>query len=617
MASTAMPEQNQTALEWCEYIFQAQGTVRMAYERLISYFQTPIEIGAIDSSDPLGDDEKEKWEHFLNNQINYPMACLAANRNKACYGNDFISIVIPFRRFLVCPTCKNMHPLKVVHENPKFKFRWEMRFMASCPNCHYSGEWTVKDEPESAPDKLKFKHWSPHEIHILHDPFTDDVSYLWKIPEDYKNLVRKGTLYHLERVSMQVLDAVKRNQMFKFAPNVIYHMKEPTLAGVRNRGWGISRLITNFRQVWYVQVLHRYNEAIALDYVIPFRLITPSNTKGSVADPLLHSNQGDQMAQIRRMVANRRRDPAAWNTLGFPVEYHLLGGDARALAPHELLDQGNMNLMDSIGIPMQLYKGDMQLQTAPVVMRHFEATFYHLVNDNNDLARWVVDRVSEILSWESVDVRHKRVAHADDMQRHMTVLQLMMGQVISMTTGLRALGLDWKDEQRLISEEASFQQIQQAEVQEEMDQSAFGAQIAAGAPPGAGGAPPGAPMDPAAAGAGGAPPAGGGGQIDPATGQPAAPGPVSDMIMSNSVPQTPEDMMAQAESIAQQLLGLPESQKDSELRALKQKNEVLHALVTNRLTQIRGQARSQGGQQLMAQQFGGGMGGPGQMGGGM
>jgi hypothetical protein len=52
-------------------------------------------------------------------------------------------------------------------------------------------------------------------------------------------------------------------------------MREDALAGVRNRGWGISRVLANFRQAWYVQVLHRYNEAIALDYVIPFRLITP------------------------------------------------------------------------------------------------------------------------------------------------------------------------------------------------------------------------------------------------------------------------------------------------------------------------------------------------------
>jgi hypothetical protein len=82
-------------------------------------------------------------------------------------------------------------------------------------------------------------------------------------------------------------------------------MKENTLAGVRNRGWGISRVLSNFRQAWYVQVLHRYNEAIALDYVIPFRLITPAPGPGSAdqaRDALLNLNMGGYMPQIQRML---------------------------------------------------------------------------------------------------------------------------------------------------------------------------------------------------------------------------------------------------------------------------------------------------------------------------
>ena len=64
-------------------------------------------------------------------------------------------------------------------------------------------------------------------------------------------------------------------------------------------------------------------------------------------------------------------------------------------------------------------------------------------------------------------------------------------------------------------------------------------------------------------------------------------------------------MMQQAQSIANELLGLPETQKDSELRQLKDKNQVLHDLVRSEMDRIRSQAKSQGGAQLMAQQYGG------------
>jgi hypothetical protein len=65
-------------------------------------------------------------------------------------------------------------------------------------------------------------------------------------------------------------------------------------------------------------------------------------------------------------------------------------------------------------------------------------------------------------------------------------------------------------------------------------------------------------------------------------------------------------MLTQAESLAQQLLGLQESQKDSELRALKQKNPVLHDLVIAALKRIRSRYSSQGKSMLMQQDFGGG-----------
>lgn len=597
MASLAMPESGSTALQWCEYIFQSNGTYRQAMERVIAYFITDVDIGTTNASYTVSDDEKEKWESFLGETLDILPFVQALDRDNICYGNSFASLIVPFKRNLTCPKCYTMLPLPVVYEDPKFAFSfsgWE--FIAKCPRCSYRGAWKVTDEPQPIANKLRLKRWSPHEMKLLHDPLTEDIHYLWKIPEDYKRQIREGRLFHLERVSKPVLEAIKHNQLFRFAPGAIFHMKEPTLAGTQNRGWGLSRLISNFRQVWYVQVLHRYNEAIALDYVIPFRLITPAPRGGSTPgsqDPLLSANMGDFMGQVRNIIRRRRRDPAEWHTLPFAVEYQSIGGDANALAPKELLDQAHETLLNAAGTPVELYRGSMQLQTAPVSLRLFEATWHHQVHSNNSFLRWLVNRVAEVLSWDKVTARHKRVTHADDMQRHMALLQLMMGGTISQTTGLRNLGIDFADELRLLAEEARKQQDVEREVQKEQDTQMRGDEIAMGGGMPAGGMPPGgAPMPP------------GGGQVDPATGMPI-PQPVTSMIQNNVMPQTPEDMLSQAESLAQQLLGLPEAQKDSELRALKQKNPVLHDLVLAALKRIRYRYSSQGKSMLMQQDFGG------------
>lgn len=616
MASLSMPENIQDVLKMAEYVFEAQSTYKMAMQRIVAYFLTDIEFGSTDSRDSLADDEKEKWLDLFE-KLGVLSFEYERGMDRAAYGNAFSSLVVPFKRFLQCPKCGLSMMLKTVYENPAFQFKFDkdFQFIASCPKCKtgsgYRGPWKVKDEPDNRPEAIRLKAWSPHEIQLLHDPFTDDVAYLWKIPEDYKRQVREGALFHLERVSQQIMEAVKKNQLFRFHPGVIHHMKESTLGGRQNRGWGITRLLTNFRQAWYCQVLHRYNEAIALDYVIPFRLITPAVKGGSgglASDPLLSMNGGDFSSTVRQMIRRRRRDPAAWSTLPFPVQYQALGGDATQLAPSELLNQGLDTLLNGAGVPVELYKGTLQLQTAPVSLRLFEATWHHLVHDNNQLIDWLVERISRVLSWESVKARHKRVTHADDMQRQLSLLELMTSGLVSRTTGLKSLGVDYRDELRNQTEEARAEQEEQASMQEEMDQAAFGDQISKGMPmqPGA---MPGQPMDPAMAGAAGGMP---GGQVDPSTGMPMAPPPVSAMIGSGGMPQTPEEMLQVAESLAQEMLGLPEGTKDSELRMLKQKNPVLHQLVKAKMDEIRNRAKQQGGQMLLQQQFSGpaGMGGP-------
>jgi hypothetical protein len=624
VASQNMPETIRNALWWSEYIWNVFGTYRMAMERVVSYFLTDIEI-----SGDVSDDEKEKYTEFLDDSLDVMVFLQNMMRDRMCYGNAFGSVLVPFRRYLMSPKTGDLYPLHIVYKNPKFEFRWseQFEFIATCPKTQWRGPWKVVDKPEDEEEHISLKRWSPHEIEILHDPYTDEMSYLWRIPEDYKRLIKKGHLFHLERASEEVLKAVKNDQMFRFNKDAIFHMKEPTLAGIRNRGWGLPRSLVNFRQIYYVQVLRRFNEAIALDYVIPFRLITPAARGGGSAgglpaqDPMMFYNAGDFRSQVQGMIRRRRRDPASWQVLPFPVQYDMLGGDANQLAPKDLMDQGLETLLNESGTPVELYKGTLQLQAAPVALRLFESTWRSLVQEANSLIQWLLQNISQLMSWEPVDGALTRVTIADDMNKQMAALQLMMGQQVSGHTGLKAIGYDWDTEQRLLSEEAQKQQELQARVQEEMEQAGFAAEIAKGmnpmAPPPPDGGQQGAMGAPSSmAGAVAAGGQGGGGNPvgpDAQSAMGAGMTPVSAYVgtMGPNTPITPNDLQAAAESLAQQLLGLDEGTKDSQLRELKQFNPTLHALVREKMDDIRRQTRMQGGAMLMAQQQQQGQGPPG------
>jgi len=601
-SSLAMPETLEDALRWCEYLLSANGVYRSAVDRVVSYFITDVEIGDTDRH------TKDLYSSFLNDTLGIHSLLRQVALDYMCYGNCFLSLVVPFRRSLSCPGCGFEAPLKQVYNNPKFKFQWNFEFKASCPFCNFEGKWTHVDRRADEEDKISVKRWNPHEMELLWDPYTDDVSHIWKIPTYYKQQITKGNLYHLERAPWEVVQAIKHNNYLLFDPGVIYHAKEDTLAGILNKGWGISRVLTNFRQAWYVQVLHRFNEAIGLDYIIPFRVITPEPRKGGangeMSDPLFTVDLGGFTGQVNSMLRRRRQDPASWHTLPFPIQYQALGGEASQMAPHELMDQAMDTLLNAVGVPVDFYKGSMTIQAAPTALRLMESNWSHLTHMLNKCLQWLVKGLSTTLSWDEVTAKLARPSHADDLNRQLAKLQLMTARQISQTTGLKSVGLAFEDEQAQMLEEEKFVAEKSTETQEEMEAMGMGdlmasGQMAAGDPAAAGG-------DPAAMGGapGGAPPAAGGAPAAPPVAGGAPVDPVQAVIAM--LPQgqnqriSPQEMLSNASVIAQQLFAMPEGQKDSALRQIKNRAPHIHQLVKSQLETMRQQAGNQG--VAMAQQ---------------
>jgi hypothetical protein len=605
-ASMAFPTTIQECLRACEDVTSANGAYREALRRIVSYFVTDIEIQGA-AGDAIGHDEKDKYESFLNDTIGIKRVLMTVAMDFLVYGNSFTSLIIPFRRYLSCPGCGLEAPLRRIFNTPEFCFSWsDFEFHAQCPQCGHRGKWDHIDRRSHEQDSIKIKRWNPHEIDILWDPYTDDTSYIWKIPEEYRSLIRRGHLFHLERASWEILQAVKHNQYLLFDKDIVYHMKEDALSGIRNRGWGISRVLANFRQAYYVQVLHRYNEAIALDYVIPFRVITPQPRQGAageVSDPVLTIGMGGFVSRVQHMIGARRRDPARWNILPFPIEYQALGGDATQLAPKELIEFGMDSLLAAAGIPVEMYRGNMSMQTALPMMRLFEAYWAQLTHFLNQFLTKLIEKIAQLMSWEPVVCKLQRTKHADDLNRQMAQLQLMMGGQISKTTGLAAMGMDFLEEERRKLQEQQLSAEETAKIQKQMEQSSLqdemaqpqqqqgGGQQQGGMQPGG---QPGMPQP-------GAQPMG-------AMGQPAGPGGAAQAFgamqpTQPSKPTTPEEMMNQAQTLAEQAMMMPPSQKDSTLIALKKNDPVMAALVKSVLERMRQDAARQGQDMVLNQQF--------------
>lgn len=604
-ASTVMPKTILDAHRFCELVYNTNGAYREAARRTLAFFITQIKIQSADDKKSLGAEEKSKYELFFRDVIEMIYQLHASGMDLSCYGNSITTLVVPFRRFLRCPECRAEHPLRIVMTGREFKFRWQQfRFHAHCPQCDYTGRWQRVDRRQGDPKGFKIKRFRPQDIEIRQAPYSESCEYIWRIPEDDRHQIIRGDIQVLEDTPWSIIEAVAANDHYLFDPGVIYHMKEPPLAGNRMRGWGVSRVLSNFRQTWYVQVLHRFNEAIALDYIVPMRVITPASKEGSIpegGDPLMALDMDDWRSQVESMIAARRVDPARWNFLPFPIQYQLVGGEARQLVPYELLDQGVSLMLNNAGFPVEFFKGSLTTQTAYPAVRLFESSWAYLVSALNGFLRFYSRRIGEELGWEEVIATLTPPTVADDIQAAQLKLQLAQQRSISQTTALAAVGEDFKDEQRQIISEELFISEEQQKAQDEAQQSALMSSMSQPPQPQQQG---GAGVLGASAGApgGGDPSAGGGG---PAPGSPAS-SVASQQPTQPNVPQTPQSMLAKAEELANQFLAQPETDRQKNLTELKRSDPSIHAFVTQKLRDLRERARSIGGAQVMQQQYGGG-----------
>jgi hypothetical protein len=346
------------------------------------------------------------------------------------------------------------------------------------------------------------------------------------------------------------------------------------------KGWGLPLFMNEFETAVLITLLDKYTEAIAVDYLVPFRAIVPPKMQGQ-EDPLLTVNMGGFMAQVRQMIDEHRMNPASWHTLPFPLEQVSLGGDAKNLIPVELLQFFEHRLLQCMGIPEEFQANQAQATNQMIRFRMFERQWQFFANQLNKWLTWLTNKRGELLMWEKVKARVLPVTVVEDPQDLAMKLQLMSGNVISQSTALRGLQIDTDYEARRKLEEAQQANDLAAEEQKRQQEEGMNASVMASPPVGAALLPPpmGQPGMPGMPGMGAAP----AGAPMPAA-QPGQPGQQVSL----------DDMLAQADQMAQQIMTMEPVSRRQQLVELKHSNEALHAQVTSRIEAYEQQAATMG-----------------------
>lgn len=565
IASMYMPVRLEDAFKWCEYLMLETPPFMAVANRVVSYFLTEIEI------DEVSDDVRDDYKDFFDNKLHAIQALQDIGRDYFTYGNSFVSVNLPFQRFLRCPSCGTEYNV----EKMRYDFDSESgAFMCECPKCR-AGKTEFKriDRRLRDPSKVSVQRWNPKRIKLKVNDISGYTRYYYEIPSRFVEKVREGDPFYINTVQWGFIETCLGKKgsgsddlLFEFEDGQLYHMKDAVLAGLSDdiKGWSLPPILPYFKLAYYIQLMRRYDEAIALDFVVPFRIVFPAGQSPGGQDPLSLMSMQTFTSWVAELVEKKRRDLTSMAVAPFQVGYEMIGGEAKQLAPKDSIQQALQELLNAMGFPQELFAGTLSLQAAPVALRLFEKEWNPFVDGINTILQWITNQVARYFSWDQAKVRLAPVTLADDMEKRQVMLQAAAGQDISKQTAYRTFGYDYLAEQRrIVQEQKDIQKMQEEAIADAQAQAASGAM-------------------------------GGGGPGGDESGM-NGPG--------GQVGATPGDIESQASQLAENLVKANNpAQTRHQLAQIKQTNPTLYAMVKAKMQDLR-QELSYQGQQMAIQQM--------------
>jgi len=528
--TTFVPRKLKTLFQYCEYLYYNSPQIFAALNKFAIYPVTEFTYNT--GNDAM----KKKYKNLVEKQLKLKSLLIRTGIDRHVYGNSFTSIYFPFHRFLVCPECKDKRLIK--HIEYKYKLK-TVEFLYTCPKCGRSVRGDVEDVQVKSAKAINVIRWDPKQIDIETNDITGESTYYYEIPEAILERVRKGDRKLIDTMPKEFLETIAEKHIFEFAPGQIFHMKADAPAGIDN-SWGFPPLSSTIKQFFHVAVLRKANEAISLEHIVPFRVLHPRQISAN-ADPVVSISMSNWVNEMKMNLKQWRRDPLHLMFSPVALDVTTLGGQGRALMVTGEIKEAEENIIAAMGIPREFLYGGLSATGSGVTLRMLENQLLNYTTELVDLAQWIVDKCGKYLGYLSVELDLQPFKLVDDVQQKAALVQTNMqmgGQLISRSSIASLFGQDLDDERKLRMQEDidefKFQHDLQKKMQDLQSNMADKAQAAA------------------AAGSGGP-------------------------------TYNPQEIIAQAEQLAQQMLQMDSGMRRSQLHSLQTEDPVMYAVVIQRL----------------------------------
>ncbi|MEM4206523.1 MAG: hypothetical protein QXQ43_04515 [Nitrososphaerota archaeon] len=468
--STAfLPRKLKDFFRWSEYLFTNSPQVFAVVQKYAAFATNKVKITPI--HEETSKTVIDRYERIFK-AIDIDTLQIMVAINTIVYGNSFVNILPNIMRFLACDNCGKKFPISSADYkfNPSGK---DKLFFINCPSCKTRSTATVIDFYERNQEKpFSIVLWDPKFMDIEYNKFTGEEIIYATIDGETASKIRRGDRYYIEKVDIELIKTAidNKDKMFKFNPKYMKHIKLPALAGLEQQ-WGYPMLVSTLKSFLHAAILKKANEAIALDYLIPLRVVFP--TGSGTFDPTQMMNLELWKNEFIKSVKQWRRDPLHIEIAPVPVGRVQVGGEGRSLLTFQEIQIAEENILAALGVPKEIIYGSLQWKAAPITLRMLSKQLEPITSQLNQLVQWIADTIADLEKLPKVNAEIVPFKLVDDTDEKMILLQSIMapqpGSLVSAKTIGEALGIDVEKEQQQLEREALEAKRREVRLNEEMN----------------------------------------------------------------------------------------------------------------------------------------------------
>lgn len=458
IANQFLPRNLHDVIKWARYITLHSPTAAEVIRKLSTYPITEFEIDSHKESLVKKYKEIHKSVRLIETLHNVGFQYYTI-------GNCFLSVYFPIQRTLQCKHCATEYNAKNA-ESIQFK---KYEFRGKCPKCGTEDTFIRKDSKSLAIEDINVIQWTPEHIIVNNNPITGEKEYFYKIPNTVKLKIQRGDKLFVNSLPWGFIEAVRYNQDFKFDKGQLFHLQNMTTGGTVE-GISVPPLLSLFSLVFYQATLRKANEAIAQEYLTPLRVIYPQAQTAN-SDPVVTMSLRNFVSNMETALKMHKQDPNHTVIAPTPVGYTPIGGEGRNLLVSQEIQQAEESILLSLGVSRELLSGTTNWTSSSVGLRMMENLMISYTSRLQDLIDWINGKIAAYLNIESVPITLQPFKLYDDDNLKQILTSLAQTGMVSQTTYLNELGLDFEKEQDNLQQEANSKAKYQVDTQYSVEQA--------------------------------------------------------------------------------------------------------------------------------------------------